>query len=216
MYRVFVRSLKTVMLVAFAAVVGATSGSAQSSRTDRDAPANLTGAWTLNKELSDDAAKLMEAMQGGDHGGSGGQRPPVGGHGPGMHGGGGTGGSRGGMTPEQMRAIRSDVLEAPSKLTIVQADGSVTFTDNDGRSRRLTTNNKKEKRPVDNRMVEVRTKWDDGRLVNEMWLRDGMKLTETYSLASERRQLHVMVKLEGSNLPRPVNFRRVYGAESLQ
>lgn len=110
MYRVFVRSLETVMLVAFAAVVGATSGSAQSSRTDRDAPANLTGAWALNKELSDDAAKLMEAMQGGDHGGSGGQRPPVGGHGPGMHGGGGTGGSRGGMTPEQMRAIRSDVL----------------------------------------------------------------------------------------------------------
>lgn len=69
---------------------------------------------------------------------------------------------------------------------------------------------------MDNRMVEVRTKWDDGRLVNETWLGEGMKLTETYSVVSERQQLHVMVKLEGSHLPRAVNFRRVYNAESLR
>lgn len=177
----------------------------------------------MNKHLSDDAAKLMEAMQGGDHGGSGGGHMPPGGfsggHGPGMHGGGAMGGNRGGMTPEQMRAMRarmSEALEAPARLTIVQADGSVRLTDNHGRSQRLTTNNKKEKRPIDNQMVEVRTKWDDGRLVNEMWLGDGMKLTETYSLASDRRQLHVMVKFEGSHLPRPVSFRRLYDAEGLR
>lgn len=212
MHRLFGRLLETFTFVAFAAVVAATPGSAQSSRTDRDALANLTGAWTLNKELSDDAAKVMEAMQGGDHGG----RPAGGGHGPGMHGG---GSNRADMTPEQMRAMRarmSDVLEAPTTLTIVQADASVTLTDNHGRSQRLTVNNKKEKRPVDNRMVEVRTKWDDDRLVNETWLGDGLKLTETYALASGRRQLQVSVKLEGSHLPRPMNFRRIYDAVSLR
>lgn len=217
MYRLFGRLLETVTLVAFAAAVGATPGSAQSSRTDRGAPANLTGAWTLNKDLSDDAAKLLEAMQSGDHGGSDAHRPPAGGgHGPGMHGG---GGGRGGMTPEQMRAMRArmtDVLEPPTTLTIVQADASVTLTDNHGRSQRLTLNNKKEKRPVDNRMVEVRTKWDDDRLVNETWLGDGLKLTETYALASGGRQLQVSVKVEGSHLPRPMNFRRIYDAVSLR
>src|SRR5919106_6453028 len=170
--------------------------SAQSVATERDKVPNLTGAWTLNRDLSDDTAKLLESMQGGDHGGSGGgQRPPGGGgHGPGMHGGGG-GGNRSGMTPEQMRAMRARmnfVLEAPTKLTIVQGDGSITLTDNDGRSQRLTTNNKKEKRPVGNRMVDVRTKWDDGRLLNETWLDDGVKVTDTYSLTSER-QLEIMV-----------------------
>lgn len=118
-----------------------------------------------------------------------------------------------------MRATRSrlsEILEAPARLTIVQADGSIILTDHHGRSQRLTINNRKEKRPADNRMVEVRTKWDDGRLVNETWLGDGTKLTETYSVASERRQLHVAVKLEGSHLPRPVNVRRVYEAESLR
>jgi hypothetical protein len=224
MYRVFGRSLKTLTILVCAGVLAAASAiSAQSPRGERDTTANLTGAWTLNKDLSDDTARLIEAMQSGDHGGSGGGHTPPGGagggHGPGMHGGGGAGGNRGGMTPEQMRAMRTRmnyVLEAPTKLTIVQADGSVTLTDNDGRSQKLTTNNKKERRPVDNRMVDLRTKWDDERLVNETWLDDGMKLTETYSFTSEREQLQVVVKLEGSHLPRPINFRRVYNAESLR
>jgi hypothetical protein len=63
-------------------------------------------------------------------------------------------------------------------------------------------------------MAEVRTKWDDGRLVNETRFGDGMKVTETYSIGSERRQLNVAVKLEGSHVPRPVNLRRVYEAET--
>lgn len=65
-------------------------------------------------------------------------------------------------------------------------------------------------------MVEVKTKWDDARLVKETSLGDGMKLTETYSLVAEPRQLPVMVKLEGSHLPRPVNFRCVYDGETVR
>jgi hypothetical protein len=65
-------------------------------------------------------------------------------------------------------------------------------------------------------MVEVKTKWDDGRLVKETSLGDGMKLTETYSLIAEPRQLHVMVKLEGSHLARPINFGRVYSEETVR
>ena len=207
----FARSAAIPMLLAFTAVVGTAAG----AQTQRGAAADLTGAWTLNQDLSDDAAKVMEKMMSGDHGSAGGQ-PPAGvggGHGPGRHGGGS--GSRGGMTPDQMRAMR-DVLEAPAKLTIVEGDGSVILTDNQGHSRRLMVNNKREKRPVDNRMVDVRTKWDDGRLVTETWLYDGMKLTETYSLAPGRRQLLVSLKLEGSHLPRAMNLRHVYDPDTLR
>jgi hypothetical protein len=217
MYRVSFGLLTTITLVVSTAAA-ATIVSVQSRATERDKIPNLTGAWTLNEDLSDDAAKVMESMHGGDQGRrGGGHRPPggSGGHGPGMHGAGG----RGEMSPEQMQAMRARMdrtLEAPARLTIVQADGSITFTDGDGRSQRFAINNKKEKRPIDNRMVEVRTKWDDGRLVNETWLDEGMKLTETYSLLSERQQLQVMVKIEGSHLPKPVNLRRVYDAQSQQ
>jgi hypothetical protein len=158
----------------------------------------LTGVWTLNKDLSDDPAQTMAATHG--------ERPGRSGHGPWRHGG------RGRGDPGQMQAMHAQMH--PARLTITQASGSITFTDGEGRSQTLTTNNKKQKLPLHNRTVEVRTKWDDGRLVKETSLGDGMKLTETYSVVSEPRQLHVMVKLEGSHLPRPVNLRRVYDAES--
>jgi hypothetical protein len=161
---------------------------------------NLTGSWTLNKDLSDDPAKAVETIHG--------QRSGRSGHGPWMHGGG-----RGGMDRAQMDAMRR-ALESPARLTITQADGSITFREGDSGSQTLTTNNKKQTVRLDNRTIEVRTRWDSGRLVKETSLADGMKLTETYSLVSEPRQLHVMVKLEGSRIPRPVNLRRWYDAES--
>jgi hypothetical protein len=198
--------LRKALIVIIFAVVGTASGvSAQSLATERDRTNNLTGAWTLNKDLSDDPAKgVREAMSGGSHAG------PGGGHGSGTHGGSGAvGGGRGGMDPELMR-----LLEPPGRLTITQTSSSITFTDGNGRSQTLTTGNQKQKLPLTNRTVEVMTKWDDGRLVKETDLGDGMRLTETYSLVLEPRQLRVMAKLESSHLPRPVNVRRVYDAES--
>jgi hypothetical protein len=173
----------------------------------------LTGEWRLNQTLSDDLAKAMQSLHGAGDGqtSSGG----MGGHGPGVHGRSG----HGSMDPEKMRTVRTRVsraIEAPARLTITQADGSITFTDGDGRSQTLATNNKKEKRSFDARTVDVRTKWDDGRLVRETFLDDRMKLTETYSLMPTPRQLQVLVKLEGSPLPRAINVRRLYDAERIQ
>ncbi|HEV8579515.1 MAG TPA: hypothetical protein VGX68_10585 [Thermoanaerobaculia bacterium] len=172
--------------------------------------ANLTGAWTLNEDLSDDPAKAMkelEYMQAERHGGGG-----SGGHGPWMHGGGG--GMGGAKDMEEMRVRMNRVLEPPGRLTIAQAGSSITFTDGGGRSQTLTTNNKKKKVPLNDRTAEVRAKWDGGRLVKETSLGDGMKLTETYTVVSEPPQLHVLVKLDISHMPQPVNLRRVYDAES--
>src|SRR5262249_7950838 len=125
---------------------GADSGQRQQGHTP-----NLTGAWTLNKDLSDDPATVMETMKGERRGGSG--------HGPWMHG----GGRRGGMDQAKMQSMHR-AMEAPARLSITEANGSITFTDGDGRSQTLTTNNKKEKLLLDNQTVDVRTKWDDGRL----------------------------------------------------
>lgn len=212
MYRVLLALLETLIVAVFA-VVAAGGASAQSAASERDDPPNLTGAWTLNEDLSDDPAQVMETMKGGDHGASG--RGGFGGHGPGMHGGGGMGGGRGGMDREQMRA-RMSLLEPPGRLTITQTDGSITLTDGDGRSQTLATNNAKERQPFENGTVDVKTKWDDGRLVKATSLEEGLKLTETYSLDPNVGQLNVLVKLEGSHLPRAVTLRRVYDSDNPQ
>ena len=206
MYRLSFYLLNTLIVGAFAAVV-----SGQSAR-----PANnLAGVWRFNKDLSDDLAKVMEATHGGSHGssGRGGHTPPSGrgGHGPGMHGGGRDSRS-GGMDAEQQ--MRMWLHEPSAKLTITQTERAVTFTEGDGRSQTLATTNEKQRVPLGTGIVEVRSKWDDGRLVKETSLDDGTKVTETYSVVSEPRQLHVMIKLAGSRLPRPVNVRRVYDAEN--
>jgi len=196
-------------ICAFANAMSAGAKTPQNDKTKK-----FTGVWTLNKSLSDDPAKMMEAMQSERQGGSGGgvsSSGQSGGHGPGMHGGGRDAG-RG--DAGQMRVQMLFAIQPPSRLTITQTESSITVMDGDGRSQTLVTNNKKQKLPLDSRTVEVKAKWDDGVLVKETSLDEGIKLTETYSLISEQRQLQVIVKLEGSHLPRPINLRRVYDAEN--
>ncbi|MEO5618965.1 MAG: hypothetical protein ABIS67_14445 [Candidatus Eisenbacteria bacterium] len=202
----------TVVLVFCAFANGPCTGAAAAQD---DQAIDLTGLWTLNGDLSDDPTKVMQTMQAQRHDGSGGggwmSAVGFGVHGPGMHGGGG-----GGPDPEQMRAQMNRMtraIEPPGRLTITQTNGSITLTDAGGQSQTLTTKGKKERLQLDGRTVSVRTKWDHGRLVKKTSLGDGMTLTETYSLVSEPRQLHVRVKLDSSHLPRPVNFSRAYDRE---
>ena len=156
-----------------------------------------TGEWTLNTDLSDDPAKVMESMH---NGGSG--------RGRWMHGGGGGGG----MDPAKMQAMRS-AMEAPAKLTITEADGSITFTDSEGRSQTFATNDKKEQHSIENGTADVKTKWEDGRLVKETSFDNGLKLTETYSLVPNADQLQVLAKLNVSHMSREVTLKRVYDRE---
>ena len=162
--------------------------------------AHLTGEWRLNTDLSDDPAKVMESMHSERGGGSG--------RGRWMHGGGGGGG----MDPAKMQAMRS-AMEAPAKLTIAEADGSVTFTDSEGRSQTFATTNKKEQHSIENVTADVKTKWEDGRLVKETSFDDGLKLTETYSLVPNADQLQVLVKMNVSQMSREVSVKRVYDRE---
>jgi hypothetical protein len=205
MYRLLFR----VLALSIAMFVPAGAGHAapiQSHGGDRDTQPNLTGVWRLNSELSDDPATIMETMHGGS---GGGHSMPFGGHGPGMHGGG-----RAPMDPEQIRA-RMALVEAPRRLTITQTERTITLTDGAGRSQILTPNNRKQKVPIGNSAVDVKAKWADERLIKETSLADGTKITETYSLIPDARQLHVSVKIESSQMPRAIVLGRVYDAETL-
>ena len=116
------------------------------------------------------------------------------------------------MDPAKMQAMRS-AMEAPAKLTIAEADGSVTFTDSEGRSQTFATTNKKEQHSIENVTADVKTKWEDGRLVKETSFDDGLKLTETYSLVPNADQLQVLVKMNVSQMSREVSVKRVYDLE---
>jgi hypothetical protein len=166
----------------------------------------IDGAWTLNREMGDQ-------MRGGSPGpGDGGERRGSGGGGGhrggfGM-GGGGMGGMGGGMRPmggsmpdreemQRRRLLMHELLAPPTRLTITTDRDVVAFTDEVGRVRKYEANGKKEKHQFDNGTVKTKAKWDGDHLAIETSLDDGVKLTQTYALAGDRRQLIVQTTVEG-------------------
>jgi hypothetical protein len=183
------------------------------------APQSIVGAWTLNNDFSDTglAGRGNGDGQTGDdsgrRGGYGGGRRRGGGGG---FGGGGFGRGGGGSAQPQdreaaqrMRNALRDEMQAPDHLTIVQTDTTVIMTTKDGRTTRLSTDGKKVK--DESTGIERKTKWDGSKLVSEVSGLGSGKVTETYSVDAELKQLRVALAIDG---PRKASLTRVYDLDS--
>jgi hypothetical protein len=191
------------------------------SRAQTDKP-SIAGAWTLNKDLSDQpmdrgsrGADNGRRGDRGGYGGGGGRRR--GGFGGGF-GGGGRGGYGGGggrqMDPETMARVRDavrDITNPPDHLTITQTDSMVVITGPDGRTTRLSPDGKKIK--DENTGIERKTKWDAGRLVSEISGLGQMKATETYAINPELHQLRITAQIEGDRGGQARTVTHVYDSD---
>lgn len=174
----------------------------------------LTGKWRLNEAQSDDAQQKMQEMfqQGGGRGGY--QRSGAGRGGRGGGGGRGGRGAPGGGDVQQGQtgsAMRS-AMRASQLLQISQTDVELQIGDETGQVRTLYTDGRKVKREAALGGGEVKTKWKEDKLVVEQKYDRGLKITETYELVDEGRQLLLKVRIEGLRFPQPLEIRRVYDA----
>ncbi len=62
------------------------------------------------------------------------------------------------------------LFEAAERLTITEDGDAVTMVDGEGRSEKLVANGKKEQHLVGNTQAELKTTWQDGRLVSDIAL----------------------------------------------
>jgi hypothetical protein len=182
------------------------------------AAADLSGRWTLNAELSDDArAKMREAMEkrgprgeGGGPGGMGGPGGGMGGPGGGMAGpgggGGGMGGPGGGGADGPREAMRA-LFEPAEELTVTQSESEIAIDEKFGRLRRLHPDGKKYK--TDNGTAEIKSYWKDGKLVVETKRNRGASAIETWERVPDGSRLIVSVRLEGGLGPR-LELKRIY------
>jgi hypothetical protein len=181
------------------------------------AKTSLAGAWTLNKDLSDQpprrgddvGAERGRRAGGRGSGGGGGRGMGRGGLGGGRMGGGGAG--RGGMDPENMARMRQamrDVTEPSDHLTITETESMVVLTDKDGRTTRLSTDGKKVK--DENTKIERKTRWEAGKLVSEISGASPRKVTQTFAVEPDARQLRIVVNIEGSRGEQPRTITHVY------
>ena len=203
---------------------------------------HLAGKWNFNQEQSDDASQKVHDAEasvkaqhgsypdeGGSQGGGypGGGYPGGGGIGfpggrGGMGGGGmgrggmGGGGRRGGATG-QGASLSSEDMEHlaanPKMLRVDQTEKEVTVTDDTGQTRNLYPDGKKHKEADSSgQPTTVKAHWDGNRLVAESKLGHSGKLTETYELSGDGKQLYVISQLDTSHLSAPLVIRRVYDA----
>lgn len=215
------RVMSVTVVVAMAALVGVWLSSESRAQTLEKTP--LTGAWTLNKELSDQPPDRSGGQEGAGRRGGGGGRGGGGHHG--GFSGGGFGGGGTGRGPEmdkdemaRKREAMRDILVPPDHLTIVQTDSMIVLTGGDGRTTRLSPDGKKVK--DENTHLERKTKWDGAKLVSEISGLGNGKITQTLALDAEHHQLRITAEMEnqggssGSGQAKTRTITHVYDADA--
>ncbi|MCX6545756.1 MAG: hypothetical protein NTV05_15250 [Acidobacteria bacterium] len=189
-------------------------------------PNPIVGAWKLNKDLTDkpvaenaragESGRRPSGMGGGIGGpggrGGGGRRGGMGGG----TGGGGYQGGRGG-DPEQMKRMRTllaDLIRPADGWTIVQDGPLMLFTNVDGRTQKFTADGKEEEHLTGDGVIKSKTRWNGEQLIIEAKYQDGPKVTSTYTVSSDLRQLMIHIKVEGGGLPRELTTNHVFDRQA--
>jgi hypothetical protein len=175
-------------------------------------PPQLAGRWDLNVQASDQTPSLEPQRGEGeeDRGGGGGGRG----------GRGGTGGRRGTYGEGSRAGAKADssslrqemerALEAPRFFIVVQHEGNLILTDDQGRVTTLKPDGTKVVEQQAGGSVERTTKWDDRALVTTAKLSNGAKVTQTFTKVFDGLQLVIATRIEGGRLPHPIEVKRVY------
>ena len=139
--------------------------------------------------------------------------------GPGMGRGGmgrGPGGSTvqgGGINGEELDALATD----SKALTIDQNDKQISVSDETDHTETLYPDGKKHKGDDSSGdKTGIKTHWSGSRLVSESKLGHLGKLTETYELSADGKQLYMTSELDSSHLASPLVIRRVYDNAAAQ
>lgn len=154
---------------------------------------DITGTWVINLEQSDRPGDQMERRR---PPGAPGQRPP---------------GEPGGERRERFQQGFALLLQNSVAFKISETDSTLTLVGAEGIERVLSPDGQERVRRIEGLgNVTVKTRWKGDKLVIERTLETGVKITETFELASEGRQLFLELKISGG--PRTIDFRRVYDA----
>jgi hypothetical protein len=194
----------------------------------------LSGRWQFNKDQSDDSQQKISDAQssqrsntnsGGSYpgGGTGGGYPGGGGGWPGGGGGwpgGGMGrggmGRRGGQQGNRGSTVSAEdwdrLGQNPKFLLIDQKSDQLVVTDDSDHAQNFYLDGKKHDDKDENgkKVSTTKTEWQGNTLVAETKLDHGTKLTRSFRLSEDGKQLTVVSRLENSSLQGPVTIQRVY------
>lgn len=175
-------------------------GTAPAAKAPEPAPLppprqSILGAWKLNKDESDDPRRQMRDSRDSNGGGYGGRRPG------GWPGGGGYGGRRGGMgggESDEERQKMHELLSPPTTMSFSMTGAEVDLRDDRDRKRAFMTDGRKLQKSKDDNYQEIAAKWDGSRLVTDEKSPRGGKMSRTFELSPDGRQLYENLHVESS------------------
>ena len=164
----------------------------------------ILGAWKLNRDESDDTRKKRDDSGDSNGGGYGGRRGGMGGGYPsGGHGGYG----RRGESDEERQKMH-ELLSPPEKMTLSMTGAEVDLLDDRNRKRAFMTDGRKLQKSKDDSYGEIAAKWDGNKLAAEEKDPRGNKMSRTFELSEDGRQLYEVLHMTSgrSNTPRVIRF----------
>lgn len=180
---------------------------------------NILGAWKFNKDESEDGrAKLRQSREAENtnRGGGGGYGGPrigwPGGGGP--MGGGPYGGQRYPQGGDQSDRL-GDIVNPPHELRLSQnydTDPEVLLSDDRQHRTAFFTDGRKLEKSKDAGYKEIAAHWNGSALVTDEKGAHGGKLSRTFELSSDGKQLIETVRVSDSKGNHPVSVRYVYDA----
>ena len=91
-----------------------------------------------------------------------------------------------------------ELLIPPATMTFSMTDAEVDLMDDRDRKRAFITDGRKLQKSKDDNYQEIAAKWDGNRLVTDEKSPRGGKMSRTFELSPDGRQLYENVHIEGS------------------
>jgi hypothetical protein len=167
----------------------------------------ILGAWKFDPDDSDDPNKRRQDS-GGSNGGYGG-RGRMGGSWPGG-GGGGYGGRRGGGESDEQRQKMRELFTPARSMTLSMTGAEVDLVDDRDRKRAFMTDGRKLQKPKDDSYQEIAAKFDGNRLVTDEKDPRANKMSRTFELSSDGRQLYETLHMTSGRNNTSLVIRFVY------
>jgi hypothetical protein len=169
----------------------------------------ILGAWKFNPDESDDPSKRRQDSRGSNGSGNGGGRGRMGGGWPGG-GGGGYGGRRGGEEGDEERQKVHELLTPARAITLSMTGAEVDLVDDRDRKRVFMTDGRKLQKSKDEKYQEIAAKFEGNRLVTDEKDPRGGKMSRTFELSYDGRQLYETLHMTTGRNNSPLVIRFVY------
>ena len=106
------------------------------------------------------------------------------------------------------------LAENPKYLRIDQRSDQFVVIDDSDRSQTFYPDGKKHNdKDADGNKISTKASWQGGAFIAETKLAHSGRLTQTFRVSKDGKQLYVITRFDNSSLSAPVNIRRVYDLE---